>query len=188
MGSHTRALLQSGAKVMASDISPNSLSLLRQRLNSTYENLETAVADIENLPFDANSFDVVVSAGCLSYGDPKLVDSEIKRVLRFGGTLICVDSLNHNPIYRFNRWIHYLRGNRSKSTLMRMPDLNRIKALSNGFSDVHIEYFGALAFAMPFVARLVGENNAQLVSDHFDRWIDIRRSAFKFVLVAQRLT
>lgn len=187
-GAHTRALLQTGAQVMASDISPSSLSLLRQRLSSTYENLKTAVADIENLPFDVNSFDVIVSAGSLSYGDPKLVDSEIRRVLRPGGSLICVDSLNHNPIYRFNRWMHYLRGNRSKTTLKRMPDLNRIKALGFDFSDVHVEYFGSLTFAMPMVASLVGDNIAKSVSDQFDRWIDVRRSAFKFVLVAQRLS
>jgi ubiquinone/menaquinone biosynthesis C-methylase UbiE len=187
-GAHTRALLQTGAQVMASDISPNSLSLLRQRLSSTYENLMTATADIENLPFDVNSFDVIACAGSLSYGDPKMVDSEIRRVLRPGGSLICVDSLNHNPIYRFNRWMHYLRGNRSKTTLKRMPDLNRIKALGFGFSDVHVEYFGSLTFAMPMVASLVGDNIAQTVSDQFDRWIDVRRSAFKFVLVAQRLS
>lgn len=188
MGVHTRALLQTGAQVIASDISSNSLSLLRQRLKSAHENLNTAVADIENLPFEANSFDLVASAGSLSYGDPKLVDSEIRRVLRPGGTLICVDSLNHNPIYRFNRLIHYLRGNRSKATINRMPDLNRVNALSFGFSDVHVEYFGSLTFAMPMVARLFGDNTAQSVSDRFDQLIDVRRSAFKFVLVAQRLS
>lgn len=184
-GMHTRALLQTGAEVMATDISPNSLTLLRQRFRSNPGKLETAVADMENLSFEANSFDVIASAGCLSYGEPRLVDSEIRRVLRPGGMLICVDSLNHNPVYRLNRWIHYLRGNRSRSTLKRMPDLTRIQALGDGFSDVDVQYFGALSFAMPVVAGLSGENTAQSVSDRIDRWMGVRRSAFKFVLVAQ---
>jgi ubiquinone/menaquinone biosynthesis C-methylase UbiE len=186
-GTHTRALLQTGAEVMASDISPTSLSLLRQRLSSTHGNLETALADMENMPFEANSFDVIASAGSLSYGDPKMVDDEIKRVLRPGCLLICIDALNHNPIYRFNRRIHYLRGNRTKSTLYRMPDLYRIQSLRYGFADTQVKYFGALTFLLPIVARLVGENSAKSVSDQFDRWIDARRSAFKFVLVAKGL-
>jgi ubiquinone/menaquinone biosynthesis C-methylase UbiE len=184
-GLHTRALLQTGAQVIASDISPNSLSLLKQRFQSTLGNLEIEVTDMERLPFEAFSFDVIASAGSLSYGEPHVVDAEIRRVLRPGGMLVCVDSLNHNPVYRINRWLHYLRGNRSKSTLKRMPDLARIKALGDGFSNVNVHYFGALSFAMPVLARLLGENAAQAASDQVDQLVGVKRSAFKFVLVAQ---
>ena len=145
----------------------------------------TQVADMECLPFDASSFDVIVSAGSLSYGDPHLVDAEIRRVLRPGGRLIFIDSLNHNPVYRMNRWLHYLRGNRSKSTLMRMPDMARIASLGLGFSKVNVHYFGALSFAMPILARFFGKNTAQAVSDRIDHLFGVRRSAFKFVIVAQ---
>lgn len=86
-----------------------------------------------------------------------------------------------------NRWLHFVRGNRSKSTLNRVPDLARIKALGDGFSNVSVHYFGALSFAMPVVARLLGEEYAQAASDRIDKLIGVRRSAFKFVLVAQGL-
>lgn len=184
-GLNTRALLQTGAQVIASDISPNSLLLLKQRFQNTPGNLKIEVADMESLPFEASSFDVVASAGSLSYGEPDVVDVEIRRVLRPGGMLICVDSLNHNPVYLTNRLLHYLRGNRSKSTLKCMPDLARIKALSDGFSNVSVDYFGALSFIMPVFARLLGENTAQVASDRIDQLIGVRRTAFKFVLVAQ---
>jgi ubiquinone/menaquinone biosynthesis C-methylase UbiE len=184
-GLHTRALLQTGAQVVASDISPNSLNLLKRHFQCLNADLEIEVADMEKLPFEARSFDAVVSAGSLSYGEPHLVDAEVRRVLRPGGMFICVDSLNHNPIYRLNRWIHYLRGNRSRSTLKRMPDLTRIKGISDGFSNTSVHYFGALSFAMPVIALLLGENAAQATSDRIDQWIGVRRSAFKFVLVAQ---
>ena len=65
---------------------------------------------MEDLPFSNNSFDVVASAGSLSYGSKKIVDKEILRILRPNGIFICVDSLNNNPIYRFNRFQNYLRG------------------------------------------------------------------------------
>lgn len=184
-GMHTRALVQTGAQVTASDISRSSLDLLAQRFSSLGGNLRTEVADMEDLPFEADSFDVVVSAGSLSYGEPSTVDAQIRRVLRPGGTLICVDSLNHNPVYRLNRWVHYLRGDRSRSTLKRMPDLARIGSLSRGFSVAEANYFGGFSFAMPVFARLSGENTAQAISDRLDGLIGVRRLAFKFVLVAQ---
>lgn len=184
-GMHTRVLLQTGAQITASDISPKSLSLLKQRLHSIPGNLKTEVADMECLPFNDSSFDVITSAGSLSYGDPCLVDIEITRVLKPGGMLICVDSLNHNPVYRANRWLHHMLGNRSKSTLKRMPDLARIKTLGERFSSVNVRYFGAITFAMPVVARFFGENTAQATSDHIDQLVGTKRSAFKFVIVAQ---
>lgn len=111
MGLHTLALLRTGAQITASDISYDSLRLLRQPMQSvdgnlktevvnieSLSNLKTEVADMESLPFDDSSFDIITSAGSLSYGAPYLVDIEIRRVLRPGGTLICVDSLNHNPV------------------------------------------------------------------------------------------
>lgn len=186
-GLHTWALVQTGAQVTATDISPNSLKLLEQRIKDAGGSVITQVADMESLPFDENSFDVVACAGSLSYGEPALVDAEIKRVLCRDGLLICVDSFNHNPIYRFNRWLHYLRGNRTKSTLNRMPNFSRIQKLTMGFKSIETHYFGGLTFIMPIVARLLGQHRAAAVSDFIDSAFSIQRSAFKFVLIAQGL-
>ena len=183
-GLHTKALVQTGAHVTATDISPNCLSLLRRQLHNISCNLNIVVADMENLPFDNSSFDVIACASSLSYGDPQQVDTEIRRVLRPGGMVICVDSLNHNLIYRMNRWLHYLRGNRTRSTLKRMPDLARIRTLARGFSIVNVRYFGAISFAMPILSSFLGEKAAEVVSDRIDYWVGVRRSAFKFVFVA----
>lgn len=183
VGLHTLVLLQTGAEIIASDISPTSLNLLKQRFQNTLGNLETLVADMESLPFEASSFDVIVCAGSLSYGEPLTVDAEIRRLLRPDGMLICVDSLNHNPVYRANRFLHFLRGERTKSTLKRMPDLTRIAAMSGGFQKSSVYYFGALTFAMPLLARLLGSSISQKISDGFDEWFGVKRSAFKFVFV-----
>ena len=89
-GLYTWALVQTGAQVTATDISPNSLRLLHQRIVNIGGSVKTQVADIEALPFADDSFDVVTCAGSLSYGEPAIVDSEIKRVLRPGGFFVCV--------------------------------------------------------------------------------------------------
>lgn len=180
-GLHTYMLTQTGARIVASDISSRSLTVLAQRIKG----VTTQVADIEALPFKSNSFDVVAIAGSLSYGEPKLVDAEVRRVLRPGGIFICVDSLNHNPIYRFNRWFHYLRGARTKSTLLRMPTIERIQSISEGFNSVDIRFFGSVSYLMPVYTFITGQNRAAKLSDAVDRMVNVCRSAFKFVLVAR---
>lgn len=184
-GMHTLAVLRTGAQVVATDISSESLVLLKGKFSAFDRQLQTEVADMEQIPFASESFDAVVSAGSLSYGEPTLVDAEIRRLLRPGGMLICVDSLNHHPVYRFNRWLHHLRGDRSVSTLRRMPNLPRIRSLGQGFAQVELGFFGALSYLMPLTARITGENTARTVSDRFDRLVGVRRAAFKFVLVAR---
>jgi SAM-dependent methyltransferase len=67
-GLHTYVLTQTGARVMASDISIHSLEVLAQRIGAGI--VKTRVADIESLPFETGSFDVVAAAGSLSYGNP----------------------------------------------------------------------------------------------------------------------
>jgi ubiquinone/menaquinone biosynthesis C-methylase UbiE len=185
-GMHTSVLVRTGAHVTASDISPSALELLHRRLASIApERLVTRVADMEELPFESGSFDVVACAGSLSYGEPSLVDAEVRRVIREGGTFVCVDSLNHNPVYRLNRWLHYTRGERTRSTLLRMPDASRIEAIARHFRDVEVRYFGALTWTMPLLSRLFGSSRAAQFSDAVDDLINVRSSAFKFVLVAQ---
>lgn len=180
-GLHTYALTQTGARVVASDISSYSLEVLAQRIRG---GVKTRVADMDSLPFEADSFDVIAIAGSLSYGDPDIVDAEVRRVLRPGGTFICVDSLNHNPIYRFNRWFDYLRGGRTKSTLLRMPTMERIQSISRGFKSADVRFFGAVNYLMPVLARIIGQSHAAKVSGAVDRLVHVRRAAFKFVLVA----
>lgn len=186
-GLHTAVLLLSGARVTATDLSPGALALLQRKLAGPgSERLVTRVADMEALPFDSGSFDVVACAGSLSYGEPARVDAEIRRVLRAGGTFICVDSLNNNPVYRLNRWLHYKRGERTRSTLRRMPDSARIEVIAAHFESVEVRCFGAVSWIMPLLTKVVGSNRASQISDSADKLVNVKNSAFKFVLVAKR--
>jgi ubiquinone/menaquinone biosynthesis C-methylase UbiE len=185
MGLHTYSLIKTGAHIIATDISPNSLQILEIKIKEVEGEVETIVADMEKLPFQDGLFDVVTSAGSLSYGDAKIVDKEIRRVLKPDGLFICVDSLNNNPIYRLNRYIHFLKGNRSKMTLKNMPSIKRVNALKRLYSNVEVNYFGSIAFLMPIMKSIVGGKTAKRISDSFDKLIHVNKSAFKFVLVAK---
>lgn len=181
-GIHTESLARTGASVVASDISPHSLQLMSRWIMGR---VTMVTADMESLPFANDSFDVVTSAGSLSYGDPRLVDGEVRRVLKPEGVFLCVDSLHHNPMYKLNRWYDYKRGKRTRSTLEYMPTEQRIAAIARAFGTTSVEYFGAISFLMPVLSRMLGKRRAAGLTDAVDRLIHTRRSAFKFVLVAR---
>ncbi len=116
-----------------------------------------------------------------------MVDAEILRVLKPGGSFIAIDTLNHNPIYRFNRWIHYLRGYRTGSTLKRMPTIKRIDKICQNFKQSEVRYCGAIIFLMPLVSFMFGADSAQRISVIVDSAFGVKKSAFKFVLSAKGL-
>jgi ubiquinone/menaquinone biosynthesis C-methylase UbiE len=185
-GEFTEVLLKSGAKVVASDISEQSLELLRIKYTD-HSNLTTIACDMEVLPFPDGIFDVVACAGGLSYGDNQLMLSKIERLLKPGGFFVCVDSLNHNPIYRINRYIHFLRGDRSYSTLLRMPTIDLVRqyqAVLGGATTVR--YFGSLSWLITILVRLGFEPFWSAFSDKFDRLFRTSYSAFKFVLICRK--
>ena len=184
VGLHTHSLLKTGSNVIASDISKKSLEVLEQRFSKA-SNLQTVVADIENLPFSDNTFSVVICAGSLSYGKEVLVDSEIRRVLVPRGKFICVDSLNNNPIYRINRYFHYRKFERSKMTLENMPTVKRIKKLKKHFHIRELRFYGSISYLMPLISKLSNDKIAKKISNFIDKIFKIKCSAFKFVLVAE---
>lgn len=187
-GEHTGYLLEKGAQVTASDISTDSLVVLYRQHAAPDTLLDTCVADMEALPFRSETFDLITAAGCLSYGDNNQVLMEIYRALRPGGVFVCVDSLNENPIYRLNRWLHYLRGDRSKSTLLRMPTIRLLDDYGSKFETVDFQYFGTLTFALPILRRVLHEENCAKLLTWFDGAIGAKRSAFKFIMIARKGT
>ena len=64
IGLHTYSLIKTGAHVTATDISPNSLKVLEKNLikKNTQGKLVTMIADMEQLPFENKSFDVITNS------------------------------------------------------------------------------------------------------------------------------
>jgi SAM-dependent methyltransferase len=186
MGLHTKVLVDTGARVTATDISRNALAVLYRNLGGPKaDRLNTCVADLGALPFADAAFDVVACAGSLSYGDAVETDAEVRRVLRPGGAFVAVDSLNHNPIYRLNRWMHYIRNRRTRGTLARMPRFSRIDAIVEHFRTSEVRCFGCISWMMPLLIRVIGSTRAARLSMAVDLILSVRRSAFKFVLIAR---
>lgn len=186
-GVHSLTAAWAGARVTATDIAEKSLELAAIRAEKAgIDNMQFITADAEQLPFGDASFDVITCVGSLSYVDLEIFTAELRRVLKPRGTFICLDSFDHNPIYRVNRFIHYLRGNRSLSTLKRMPDASTLKYLEHKFSVMDIHYFGIFSFMGGILKKIVGGEKARKMIDRLDtRFNFIRRYAFKVVFVAR---
>ena len=79
---------QRGANVTASDLTPELLDAGRERAKAAGVELEWAVADAEHLPFEDESFDIVMSAiGVMFAPHHGAAADELVRVCRPGGTI-----------------------------------------------------------------------------------------------------
>jgi SAM-dependent methyltransferase len=183
MGENSQPLIDLKCELHMLDISEKSLEYAQAKWGSK---VKCVKANIENLPFPDSFFDVVVGAGCLSYGDPKKVDSEMYRVLRGGGTIILIDSLNHNPIYRINRFRHFILGNRSFSTIVRIPNIRRIRSYSNSYKNSQTYFFGTYLWLYQLSKFFVGQTKALQLFNYLEGLNYLRRYAFKFVFVGSK--
>ena len=187
-GLHSLVAAKAGSNVTASDSAENNLMLVKARALRAGVKITTVVANAERVPLPDSSFDVVTCAGSLSYLDHSKVLAEINRILKEEGVFICVDSLNHNPIYRFNRWIHYLLGDRTKSTLLKMPTMRVFDDFEREIGPVVCRSFhGIFSFLIPLLKPLLGESKTRRVLDYLDlSFPALRSQAFKFVAVVQK--
>lgn len=77
-----------GAQVIASDLTPELFEAGRQRATEAGVELEWRTADAEDLPFDADSFDAVISSiGVMFAPHHELAADELIRVTRRGGRI-----------------------------------------------------------------------------------------------------
>jgi len=90
-GKTLEALVKTGAKVTAIDFSPKAVALCKGLAREKgWNDIELLIADACDLPFPDSSFDAVVAFHLLEHlleGDRQKAVSEIKRVLRKGGTV-----------------------------------------------------------------------------------------------------
>jgi len=102
---HLQHALTNDGRLVATDINPSMLQIARANSNG-HPGTEFQEADATTLPFDDNTFDVVVCQfGVMFFPDKDLGYREAARVLKPGGSFVfnLWDSLEHNP---FPRCIH----------------------------------------------------------------------------------
>ena len=106
MGSMLRELSRQGGKAYGIDLSGSHVALCQRRIDLRDFAATIQQGDAEQLPYEENSFDLVVSHGVLHHtSDTAKCFSEIERVLRPGGQMVTM--LYNRNSYRV-RYLYYL--------------------------------------------------------------------------------
>jgi 2-polyprenyl-3-methyl-5-hydroxy-6-metoxy-1,4-benzoquinol methylase len=87
-GGFAKYLVEQGADLVAADFSETAVEIARRRLAGS-PNCEILVADIQDIPFSPETFDVVVSLETLEHvPDPDRALAELVRVAKVGGSVV----------------------------------------------------------------------------------------------------
>jgi SAM-dependent methyltransferase len=181
-GLHSSIPVELGAELTALDISRESLEVLSFRLNGRVDLL---CADMSCIPLPDSSFDLIISCGSLSYGNPKTVYKEVTRLLKPGGSIIFLDTLNHNWIYSLNRFRHYIQKKRTFSTLYWMPRMKTIRRYKSTFESTDLRFYGKLLWLDGFLRLIFTESVVNSLLSRVDDSRFLKRSSFKFLLVCR---
>jgi ubiquinone/menaquinone biosynthesis C-methylase UbiE len=93
------------AKTVGIDISDVSVKNAQKAASEAglRDRCEFLVMDAEQMTFEDNSFDLLYERGVLHHLDLQKAYSEMSRVLKPGGTCLCVEALKHNPVMQWYR-------------------------------------------------------------------------------------
>jgi len=142
---------QCGAKTIGIDISPEGVA--NANLNAKQADLADhcrfKVMDGENLAFPDNTFDVGVEYGALHHVDLNKAMSELYRVLKPRGEMICVEALRHNPfIHWYRKRTPHLRTEWETNHILKVQDLDIVRKY---FTVVNVNFFHLTVLAaIPF--------------------------------------
>jgi len=140
-----------GADTIGIDISPQGIE--NARLNAVREgvdkNCRFEVMDAENTTFPDETFDVVVEYGALHHLDYDRAMSELHRVIKPTGEIICIEALRHNPfIHLYRRLTPDLRTAWEVDHILTVQHLNKSREY---FEEVHPRFFHLAGLAaVPF--------------------------------------
>ena len=128
-GTDLARFARGGALVTGVDISASAIELARQNFAQQELAADLRVADGEQLPFDANTFDLVFAHGVIQYTpDTQQVVDECRRVLRPGGEAIF-------QVYNRVSWLNAL------SKLMKVPLEHEDAPVLKKFSAAEFRHF-----------------------------------------------
>ena len=184
-GLHSQILFREGARVTLLDISSKSLEVCERKFGDQARYL---CCDMNSIDLEDNSFDLIVANGALSYASHQKLIAEIHRLLRPGGAIIIMDSLNHNPIFILNRLNHFMRKRRSFSTIVRIPRDRTLLRLSEGFEFFQRWSYGSFIWLSPVQRRFGGSKKFLNTDWSFHSQKVYSKFGFKFLMICDNFT
>jgi ubiquinone/menaquinone biosynthesis C-methylase UbiE len=137
-----------GAEVSGIDISPEGVQ--NANLNAVDAGLEKKcvfqVMDGENMSFADNTFDFSVEYGALHHVDLDAALSELSRVIKIGGKMMCIEAMRHNPIiHRYRKRTPHLR---TEWEVEHILGVESFKVMKKYFNEVNVKFFHLASLAL----------------------------------------
>jgi SAM-dependent methyltransferase len=102
-GETSLLMAEAGAEVVGVDISPVSIANAERKAASRGVKAQFKVMDCEAMTFPDRTFDLISVNGVLHHLELGLAYSELARVLKPTGSILCVEALAHNPVFHAYR-------------------------------------------------------------------------------------
>jgi 2-polyprenyl-3-methyl-5-hydroxy-6-metoxy-1,4-benzoquinol methylase len=142
-------MAEAGASVFGIDISETSVGLACQQAAMRGLSAQFQVMDCENMTFPDSKFDLISVSGVLHHMDLNRAFSELARVLKPNGSVICGEPLAHNPVFQtYRKLTPHLRTEFEANHILRRQDVLKAGKYFNRV-DLHFYHLLDLA-AVPF--------------------------------------
>jgi 2-polyprenyl-3-methyl-5-hydroxy-6-metoxy-1,4-benzoquinol methylase len=148
-GQYAMLMAEAGANVTGIDISETSVHNAQREAARRGLQAEFQAMDCEQMSFPSQTFDLINVNGVLHHLDLSRAYSELARVLRPNGSVVCVEALAHNPVFQaYRRMTPHLRTEFETEHIMRRRDILRARTY---FKRVEWRFFHLVSLlAVPF--------------------------------------
>lgn len=149
-----------GAEVVATDISARMLDIVGQLAANHGVEVKTQKAEVEQMPFADNAFDLVYASNVLHHVNiPKAVE-EIQRVLKPGGIACFIEPLTYNPAINVYRKMAMTVRTEDEHPL-RLADLKTFRRLFSEVEHEEMWFFALYIFFWFYLVERVHPNKAR---------------------------
>jgi 2-polyprenyl-3-methyl-5-hydroxy-6-metoxy-1,4-benzoquinol methylase len=177
-GQTSTQLAALGAFVVGIEISPELISLARQRaeLDGVTDHVELQNIDLLKAPPPADSFDLVLCSAVLHHVDYTVVLPVLRGCLKPGGKIVIGEPIATSPLLRKIR--NWLPVSRDASPDEKQFDAREIAEIAGVFDRSQLSYFNLTSRLIRFVPRALDLENAPAASRAVvllmmtvDRWL-----------------
>lgn len=149
LGRHSILFAENGFDTYSFDLSQYGIESLNEKSKKLELNINTAVGDINSLPYDSNMFDCLLAYHVISHTDTqgiRTIISEINRVLKSGGEFFITLCSKNSPSYAQKGYPKIDENTilKTEEPEMNVPhfysDLNSVKDLFTEFELIKIRH------------------------------------------------
>lgn len=137
-----------GAKCIGIDISPEGVDNANKNAEKfgVADHCQFVTMDGENMSFSDNTFDLGVEYGALHHVELDKALSELARVLKPSGEMICVEALRHNPfIHLYRKRTPHLRTEWEVDHILGVESLDVMRKY---FGRIEVRFFHLTSLAL----------------------------------------